>query len=186
MLVHFARIHHIASCIGRQRSFGHRVHTICRPYEKTGRPVRRRLRIPCGLLKQLFCFSLPFSSPIVPFSTTTKRVPVPKSRRPSLPPHQLARAIISFPLSFSSPSDRKSTRFRVIEERQRAIGRGAATRRLLVHDPLQSLLQTLSIRGSYPIDFVTNPLIDISLMAFISTPNIGPLDLSSSENNWKN
>ena len=42
-----------------RRSFGHRVHTICRPYEKTGRPVRR-LRIPCGLLKQLLRFSLPF------------------------------------------------------------------------------------------------------------------------------
>jgi len=29
----------------RRRSFGHRVHTICRPYEKTGRPVRRDV---CG------------------------------------------------------------------------------------------------------------------------------------------
>lgn len=36
----------------KRRPFSHRVHTICRPYEKTGRPVRR-LRIPCGLLKQL-------------------------------------------------------------------------------------------------------------------------------------
>lgn len=40
----------------RRESFGHRVHTICRPYEKTGRPVRR-LRIPCGLLKQLLLLS---------------------------------------------------------------------------------------------------------------------------------
>lgn len=72
-----------------RRPFGHRVHTICRPYEKTGRPVReRRLRIPCGLLKQLLLLSL-FSLSLFPSLPRSRRpgrrgggVPVPKRLRP--------------------------------------------------------------------------------------------------------
>lgn len=118
-----------------RRPFGHRVHTICRPYEKTGRPVRR-LRIPCGLLKQLLRFSLllPFP-PIVPSSTATRRVPVPKSSTalvsPVPPTHPGNYLSPSLCLSFLS--DRKSTRFQVIEARQRAIDCVAAARRLLIH-----------------------------------------------------
>lgn len=119
-----------------RRPFSHRVHTICRPYEKTGRPVRC-LRIPCGLLKQLS--SLLLSSPSLPRSYHLRRrrgpYPFPRAQWLSL---SLSRIISSRPgnylspfLSFSLPS--------LIENRcdselsKRVKGQSAARRSSICH-----------------------------------------------------
>lgn len=65
--------------------------------------------------------------------------PFPRARRLSLPSRQ-AHPGNYLSLLLSSLSDRKSTRFRVIEAHQRAIGRVAAARRSLIHDCCDRLL----------------------------------------------
>jgi len=104
ILVHVLLIPHPASVAAAEMFWPPGTYHMSTVWENWSTGEERCLRIPCGLLKQLFCFSLPFSSPIVPSSTTMRRVPVPKSR-PSPSLHQLARAIISLSLSLSlSPS----------------------------------------------------------------------------------
>lgn len=101
---HFFGGRALSHSASQRRPFDHRVHTICRPYEKTGRPVRR-LRIPCGLLKQLLLLSS-LHPPVVPSSKRRDAYPFPRARRLCPPPRRPIRPIISPPPPSPSSSSK--------------------------------------------------------------------------------
>lgn len=121
--------------------------------------------------------SLPFPSPIVPSSTATRRVPVPKSSTAVSPvPPAHPGNYLSLSLSLSSLSDRKSMRFRVIESASK--GNRPCSSRSEIANPrlLQSILTSnpflLRIHTMWTVLAITltNPLIDISQMHSLETP----------------